>query len=97
MTPEVLAARKAIMCLYLEVHEAIADDVRTKVIKAFESIEEHIVIKCKDELLKHMIPMTHNNGYPSMAIPQATIISLPNLIKLSKDAEKSNSERNSED
>lgn len=34
----------------------------------------------RDELLKQMFLMSHENGYPSMAIPKATVLELPQLL-----------------
>lgn len=42
---------------------------------------EKIVELCRDELLKHLHPMMHLNEYPSEAVPKATILSLPALMK----------------
>lgn len=36
---------------------------------------------CKTELLKQMFLMVHRNGYPSEAVPKATILSLHQLVK----------------
>ena len=39
-----------------------------------------IVLDCRDQLLKQTHPMTHRNGYPSLAVPLATILELPALM-----------------
>lgn len=43
---------------------------------------ELIIKECQEELLKHLFPMTHKNGYPSEAVPKATILELDKLMKL---------------
>lgn len=46
------------------------------------SIHRQEVIKeVQDELLKQLLPMVHTNGYPSHAVPKATILSLPALMR----------------
>ena len=40
------------------------------------------VIECKEQLLKQLFNMRHTNGYPSDAVPKATILSLPELMKV---------------
>ena len=47
-----------------------------------ESRRMQVINECKDELLKHMFLMKHINGYPSKAVPQATILELPALMNL---------------
>ena len=42
---------------------------------------EKVVELCRDELLKQMHPMMHVNEYPCQAVPQATILALPALMK----------------
>ena len=44
------------------------------------SIKGKIIELCKDELLKHLFPMKHSNGYPCEAVPKATILELPALM-----------------
>jgi hypothetical protein len=45
-----------------------------------ESRRMQVINECKDELLKHMFLMKHTNGYPSKAVPHATILELPALM-----------------
>ncbi len=43
---------------------------------------EQIVNEIRDALLKQTFLMSHENGYPSEAVPKATILSLPALMKV---------------
>jgi hypothetical protein len=43
---------------------------------------ERTIIECTNELLKHLFPMIHANGYPSEAVPKATILELPALLRV---------------
>ena len=43
---------------------------------------EQTILECRDELLKQLHPMIHINGYPSEAVPKATILELPALLRV---------------
>lgn len=47
------------------------------------SSRESIVNECRDELLKHLFKVFHTNGYPIEAVPKATVLSLPQLMRCS--------------
>jgi len=49
--------------------------------KLTEKQIEQIVEAVKNELLKQMLLMTHENNYPSEAVPKATILSLLPLCR----------------
>lgn len=49
-----------------------------------EWVREQTIKECQEVLLKQMFIMTHENGYPSQAVPHATILELPALMKLTK-------------
>lgn len=40
-----------------------------------------IVNACKEELLKQLMPVVYENGYPIKAVPQAAILELPALMR----------------
>ena len=46
---------------------------------------KYSVKEIKEALLKQMFLMSHNNGYPSMAVPKATILSLGQLMRGAPD------------
>ena len=46
-----------------------------------EVIKEETIGKVKEELLKQTFLMSHNNSYPSEAVPKATILELEALLK----------------
>lgn len=77
-------AKKALSSLYLEVHESIAADVSNKVNAAIEEIRMETIYEVQDFLLKQMNPMIYDNGYPIKAVSQATILTLPYLLKSKK-------------
>jgi len=72
--------------------ETVGEDIRfvsandainamEKYAKAYhESRRMQVINECKDELLKNMFLMKHTNGYPSKAVPHATILELPALM-----------------
>lgn len=43
---------------------------------------DDVVKEVQNELLKQLHFMVHTNGYPSEAVPKATILSLPALMKI---------------
>ena len=47
------------------------------------SSRESVVNECRDELLKQLFKVFHTNGYPIEAVPKATILSLPQLMRCS--------------
>ena len=47
------------------------------------SSRESVVNECRDELLKHLFKVFHTNGYPIEAVPKATVLSLPQLMRCS--------------
>ena len=46
---------------------------------------KYSVKEIKEALLKQMFLMSHDNGYPSMAVPKATILSLGQLMRGAPD------------
>ncbi len=46
-----------------------------------EGIRSQAITDCKNELLKHLFLMTHENNYPSEAVPKATILELESLMR----------------
>lgn len=46
-----------------------------------EVTETEIIKMCVDELLKHTFLMVHSNSYPAEAVPKATILELPALMR----------------
>jgi len=51
-----------------------------KVVSGSVMSPNEIVNACKEELLKQTFNMIHENGYPSKAVPLATILELPALM-----------------
>lgn len=47
------------------------------------SSREDVVNECRDELLKQLFKVFHTNGYPIEAVPKATVLSLPQLMRCS--------------
>lgn len=43
-----------------------------------------VIKECQEELLKHLFPVTHLNGYPVEAVPKATILELDKLLKFKR-------------
>jgi hypothetical protein len=74
-------AKKALNALYLEVHHAIAADVKSRVLQAFDEIREDTINDVVKALQKQMDTVTYENGYPIDAVPKSTILSLPILMK----------------
>ena len=55
-----------------------------KTVESFKTYLEgynDAVKHCQEELLKHLFPMVHKNGYPSEAVPKGTILELDKLMK----------------
>lgn len=55
--------------------------------KILQAMKEYAKIKCEEQrekvregLLKQLHPMIHKNGYPSEAVPKATILEIVELI-----------------
>ena len=46
-----------------------------------ESVREETIKEVQTELLKHLYLMKHKNGYPSMAVPKATVLMIDKLMK----------------
>lgn len=46
-----------------------------------DQTRQETIIEAKEELLKQTFLMTHKNGYPSEAVPKATILSLESLME----------------
>jgi DnaJ-class molecular chaperone len=62
----------------------IADFMLKEIASSQQVSREKVVEECKNELLKHLFAMTHSNSYHCYAVPQATILELPALMRLSK-------------
>ena len=46
------------------------------------SSRESVVNECRDELLKQLFKVFHTNGSPIAAVPKATVLSLPQLMRV---------------
>ena len=80
MHDKVTIAKKALNCLYLELHESIADDVCNKVNAAFEELRMETILDVQEALLGQINEMTYENGYPIKAVAQDTLLSLPAIM-----------------
>ncbi len=72
----------------VEKRQAINNEADEFVLQLLQQIDvqssrESIVYECRRELLKQMFLMSYSNGYPSEAVPKATVLSLPQLMGVS--------------
>lgn len=52
-------------------------------IEAMKRIKAKTIKDVKDELLKQLLPVIYENGYPIDAVPKTTILSLESLMSIS--------------
>lgn len=52
-------------------------------IKAMEKLKAKTISDVKEQLLKQLMPVIYENGYPIDAVPKTTILSLESLMKMS--------------
>lgn len=65
-----------------EALSAAVDDYSSALLRQTDVLSSRAttVYECRKELLKQLFNMLHTNGYPSEAVPKATILSLPQLM-----------------